>query len=202
LYWRPERQLFADTPAGKQFSQHSNVLAVLGGVVTGSEARALMERCLADTSLTGCSYYFLFYLHAALTLTGLGDRYVDLLSEWFGMLDRHLTTWAERSEDAANTSRSDCHAWTASPNIELFRTVLGIDSAAPGFSRVRIRPFLGKLQRAFGSIPHPRGEISVRLQRQAASLTVEISLPPAVTGEFVWGERTRPLSAGVSKFTM
>jgi alpha-L-rhamnosidase len=49
------------------------------------------------------------------------------------MLNRGLTTWAETADP---TTRSDCHAWSASPNYELFRTVLGIDSAAPGFRRV------------------------------------------------------------------
>jgi hypothetical protein len=45
--------------------------------------------------------------------------------------------------------------WGASPNYELFRTVLGIHSAAPGFRRVIVRPYLGKLTHASGAIPHP-----------------------------------------------
>jgi len=69
---------------------------------------------------------------------GEGDRYLGLLDPWRRMLARGLTTWAERDEP----SRSDCHAWGSSPNFELFHTVLGIDSAAPGFRRVSVRPFL------------------------------------------------------------
>ncbi len=52
-----------------------------------------------------------------------------------------LTTWAEI--DDLNRARSDCHAWGSSPNIELYRIVLGIDSDAPGFSKVKIEPHLG-----------------------------------------------------------
>ena len=65
LYWDEGRRLFADTPARRQFSQHANVLAVLAGVSTGDEARDLVTRILADTTLVQCSYYFRHYVHTA-----------------------------------------------------------------------------------------------------------------------------------------
>jgi hypothetical protein len=115
------------------------------------------------------------------------------------MLASGLTTWAE----TADPTRSDCHAWGASPNYELFRTVLGIDSGAPGFKQVLIRPYLGKLERASGTIPHPNGEISVSLRRQAnGKLSAEISLPANVTGELYWREEHRHLPSGKSKFSL
>ena len=128
-----------------------------------------MTRVLADTSIVQCSYYFRHYVHSAVNMVGEGDRYLGLLGEWESMLSRGLTTFAERYEEPGNPSRSDCHAWSSSPNFEVFRTVLGIDTAAPGFQRVRIRPFLGKLERVSGSIPHPKGEISVKLERTGTS---------------------------------
>ena len=75
-------------------------------------------------------------------------RYLDRLGDWRDMLARGLTTFAETVDRPGAASRSDCHAWSASPNIEIFRTVLGVDSAAPGFRRVSVRPHLGKLRRA------------------------------------------------------
>ena len=201
LYWDRGRQLFADTPARKQFSQQANSLAVLAHVVEGADARALMDRVLTDTSLTQSTYYFRHYLHSAVNQAGEGDRYLDLLSEWDQMLARGLTTWAETSEP----TRSDCHAWSASPNYELFRTVLGIDSAAPGFKRVVVRPYMGKLTRVSGSIPHPNGEVVVKLVQLNGKLEAEVSLPAGVTGEFVWQGKRRPLKAGLlfalSKFS-
>src|SRR4029078_10983065 len=95
---------------------------------------------------------------------------------------------------------SDCHAWGASPNFELFRTVLGIDSAAPGFKRVIIRPFRGGLTRASGAIPHPRGEISVSLALAGGGLEAEIGLPEGVDGELIWGRGPRGLSPGHCAF--
>ena len=107
---------------------------------------------------------------------GLGDRYLDRLGAWEYMLGEGLTTWAE--QDIAY-SRSDCHA-RASPNVEFFRTVLGVDSAAPGFAKVRIRPHSGKLERASGIIPHPKGLIKVEVTKVAGRPVVKCELPPGV----------------------
>ena len=99
-------------------------------------------------------------------------------------------------------SRSDCHAWGASPNFELFRTVLGIDSAAAGFRRVVIRPFLGNLSKVSGAIPHPRGEIAVSLERTGHELEAQVSLPPGTEGEFHWQENTASLKPGMNRLRL
>jgi alpha-L-rhamnosidase len=200
LYWDAVKGLFADTPAHANYSQHSNVLAVLAGVSSGDEARRLILRILPDSTLTQCSYYFRHYLHSAVNLVGEGDRYLDLLGEWESMLSRGLTTFAERYERPGDPSRSDCHAWSASPNFEIFRTVLGIDSTAPGFSRVSVRPFPGRLERVAGSIPHPKGEIAVKLEQAGNRLRVEVTLPDGVTGEFSWRGRQHALAGGRNAF--
>jgi hypothetical protein len=195
LYWDADRELFADTPEKRSFSQHTNALAILAGLVTGEEARKLVDRIVADKSIVQCSIYFRHYLHSALNQAGEGDRYLDMLGPWRAMLNNGLTTWAE-TEDP---SRSDCHAWGASPNFELFRTVLGIDSAAPGFKRVIIRPYLGELTSVSGAIPHPNGEIAVRLNRSGETLQAEISLPEGVTGDFIWRGKSVALKSGTAK---
>lgn len=197
LYWSSGRKMFADTPDGTEFSQHTNALAILADVNTGAEAKDLIERILEDKSLVPCSIYFRHYLHSALNKAGAGDRYLDLLGPWRTMLEHGLTTWAEQEDPA----RSDCHAWGASPNYELFRTVLGIDSAAPGFRRVLIRPFLGKLSRAAGSIPHPKGEIRVKLALDGNKLDAEVTLPAGTTGEFDWHGAKKELTAGANHVT-
>jgi alpha-L-rhamnosidase len=198
LYWDSARRFYADTPHGASFSQHTQALAILAGVVQGREARDLIDRTIADPSLVQCTIYFRYYLHRALALTGSGDRYLDMLGEWRRQLSLGLTTWAE----SPDPSRSDCHAWGASPNIEMFRTVLGIDSAAPGFRRVLIHPALGKLTQASGTMPHPRGDISVGYLVRGGKLEAEITLPHGVGGEFVWNEERRPLNPGKSRLVL
>jgi len=197
LYGQPG-ELFADTPQRSAFSQHTNALAILAGVVEGDEARKLLDRTLSDPSLAQTSVYFRHYLHSAVNKAGEGDRYLGLLDPWRRMLARGLTTWAERDEP----SRSDCHAWGSSPNFELFHTVLGIDSAAPGFRRVSVRPFLGTLTKVSGAIPHPRGEIAVSLERNGDVLEAQVSLPIGIDGEFLWHGATTPLKPGLNKLRL
>ena len=105
-----------------------------------------------------------------------------------------LTTWAEKSD--VNTSRSDCHAWGASPNIEFFRTILGIDSDAPGFAKIRIEPHLGDLKTIGGEMPHPSGKVKVEYTENGGHINAQINLPEKTTGKFVWKGRSYPLKAG------
>jgi alpha-L-rhamnosidase len=172
---------------------------VLAGLVTGDAAQAVMEKVVADASLAPVSIYFRYYLNMAMRTAGLGDRYLDMLGPWQAMLAQGLTTWAERDGFRV---RSDCHAWGSSPNIEVFRTVLGIDTAAPGFRRVRIAPHPGRIEAVSGAIPHPQGELSVRLKRDGQRLEAEVVLPGTVSGTLEWHGVRRELKAGESRLVI
>ena len=123
-YWDARKGMFADTFSRSDFSQHVNVLAILCGVVEGEEASALLHRITDDRTVMPCSAFFRYYLQQAMKLTGNGAMLFDGLRIWRDQLALGLTTWAEQPEP----SRSDCHAWSASPNIEFYRIILGIDS--------------------------------------------------------------------------
>ena len=198
-YWVPGRSLFADTYSKNSFSQHVNALAILAGMSEGEEARRVMERTLSDTTLVQTTIYFRYYLHQALSKAGMGDQLVDNLQIWRDQMALGLTTWAEMPEP----SRSDCHAWGASPNIELFRILLGIRSMAPGFREIRIEPALGDLREVSGSMPHPLGEIKVayRLDKRGKGKVV-ISLPEGTKGLFVWKGKELPLSGGTQELEL
>jgi hypothetical protein len=198
-YWDANRNLFADTPDKKSFSQHANILSILTNVVEGQEATVLMERLLQDKDLTQASIYFRYYLNMGLDKAGMGDNYLDMLDIWHTQLSIGLTTWAEKPEP----SRSDCHAWGSSPNIELYRMVLGIRTAAPGFREVLIAPHLGKLRKASGCIPHPKGDICVNYQVNAeGDLKAEITLPEGLNGKFVWNGKEKNLREGKQTIEM
>jgi alpha-L-rhamnosidase len=197
-YWDSNRRLFADRPEKDLFSQHANTLAILTGVADQREARDIANRLQTDTSLAPASIYFKYYLHLALTRAGYGNDYLHWLDKWRENIALGLTTWAEMSDVAE--SRSDCHAWGASPNIEFFRTILGLDSEAPGFTRVRVEPHLGSLQKATGSIPHPNGTLSASYQQNNGKWNITIGLPPATSGRLLWKEKEYPLKAGLNTF--
>lgn len=194
-YWNPARGLYADTGDQREYSQHANSLAILAGLVPDGELESVGHRILEDTSLTPASIYFKYYVHRALVRAGLGDDYLDWLGIWQQNLDLGLTTWAEQPNPA--TSRSDCHAWGSSPNIEFYRTVLGIDSASPHFRTVRIEPHLGEIKRISGEMPHPAGTISVSYERVGdEGLEAVIELPKDIKGTVVWKGKVVDLQAG------
>ncbi len=191
--WDPARRLFRDAPDSAAFSQQTNVLAILADAVPASEQRALMQRVLADSTLIPASYYFDYYVFEALRKVGLGDRYIEQLAPWRGMLALGLTSAPEKPEP----TRSDTHAWSAHPNYGLLATVLGVRPSSPGFRTVLIAPALGPLHTASGRVPHPRGDIDVALTRAGASgISAEITLPQGVSGAFEWRGRRVPLHAG------
>jgi alpha-L-rhamnosidase len=197
-YWDDARKLFADRPEKDLFSQHANALAILTGVVDHSDATDLATKIILDTILAPASIYFKFYLHSALIKAGKGNDYLSWLDLWRENLKMGMTTWAEISD--INNARSDCHAWGASPNIEFFRTVLGIDSDAPGFSNVKIEPHLGSLKNIQGEIPHPRGKIGARYLFENGKWTVQINLPKKTEGHLIWKNKTYPLKEGQNEF--
>jgi hypothetical protein len=190
--WDAGRRLVADTPAKKEFSQHANILAVLAGALPEDRARELIVRVADDASLVPATQYFQFYLLRALKAVGEGDRYVSRLGPWRAMLANGLTTFAERPDP----TRSDCHAWSASPTYELLATVCGIEPGSPGFKTVRIEPHPGPLQRVSGTVPHPLGPIEVELERSGDGIRGWVTLPEGLAGDFVWGGKTTPLHAG------
>ena len=193
--WDAARGLFADQPSHRTWSQHANTLALLAHLVPAAQGRAVFEKMIADPKLAPASIYFRAYTNAALREVGLGDRYLEMLEPWRQILKNGLTTWAETADPA----RSDCHAWGASPNFELLRTVAGIDSMAPGFARVRVAPNLGKLTQVHARMPHPKGEIDVRLVKSGGKLTADVELPAGITGEFEWAGTKKALAAGKNR---
>lgn len=197
-YWNPERGLFADRSEKDNYSQHGNALALLCGIV--DDPKALAQKLLDDKTLNQCSLYYKFYLHQASVKAGLGDHYLEWLGLWRDNLAMGLTTWGEDAD--IYSTRSDCHAWGASPNIELFRTVLGIDSDAVAFARVKIEPHLGDLKEIGGTMPHPAGSISVHYKVRGGKLQAEIKLPEGVGGTFVWKGETRQLHGGKNSFVL
>jgi len=191
--WSEDRGLVAETPRKKMFSQHANVMAILVDLIPAEEQALLFEKALTESDLVQCTFYYRFYLLEALKKVGRGDEYLQLLKPWHDMLDLGLTTFAEKPEP----TRSDCHAWSASPLYGLLATVCGIEPAVAGFRKVRIAPHFGHLNRMEASMPHPLGKIKCILARaESGALTGEIELPEGLDGVFFWGGKTLELHPG------
>jgi alpha-L-rhamnosidase len=196
-YWDKEKKMFADREEKDLFSQHTNALAILTGMTTESEQIEIAKQLLTNQSLAPASIYFKYYLHQALIIAGYGDDYMKWLDKWRENIQMGLTTWAETSD--VNSTRSDCHAWGSSPNIEIYRTILGIDSDGLGFSKVKIEPHLGEITDISGTMPHPKGNISVSYKLENGKWKIQIELPKTITGKLVWKAKTIVLKEGLNE---
>jgi hypothetical protein len=196
LCWDDKRQLLADTPDRQTFSQHTNIMGVLTNSIPEVEQKNVMQRTISDPDLIQATFYFQFYLFEAIKKVGMGDEYLSLLQPWHKMIDNGLTTFAEKPDP----TRSDCHAWSASPNYHLLSLVAGISPAAPGFNKIVIEPNLGNLSEINISMPHPQGTLSVDLAKiNHSGIRGNITLPAGISGTFIWKNETIELREGLQK---
>lgn len=197
LCFNEARGLYADTPDKNSYSQHAGIWAILSGAVEGKKAKKLMSFLLTDTSIGQVTFFYRFYLTQAMKKAELANLYYNQLKPWRDMLALGLTTFAEKPEP----TRSDCHAWSASPNYDFLSTICGIMPAAPGFRKVKIAPALGELKWVAGSMPHPDGMISVNIKRNSSGkgIIAFVMLPEKLEGVFVWEGRTIQLHGGMQQ---
>ncbi len=188
--------LLADTPEKKNFSQHANIFGILTNTFPVNSQADVLNKISIKNDIAQSSYYFKFYLVQALEKVGMPDKFLTLLEPWKHMLDLGLTTFAEKPEP----TRSDCHAWSASPVYYLLSLVCGIKPNEPGFKSVRIEPHFGNLGRINGSIPHGSGNINVNLKKDNnGSVTGQVVLPGNLKGVFSWKNQIISLKGGVNQ---
>ncbi|MBL9126253.1 MAG: hypothetical protein JNL97_01340 [Verrucomicrobiales bacterium] len=195
---------FVPEPSGRKSPA---ALLALAGV---RDAKRVAEEVLKQGGPKDLSTFYGYYVLEALAKAGEIDTAIDFIrTYWGGMLDLGATTfwegfdleWAKDSgpiDALVPEGRRDvhgdcgehcyvgfrhslCHGWASGPTAWLSRHVLGIQPAAPGFGKVRVRPNLGRLAWAEGSYPTPRGPIHVRHEREpGGGVRSEVRLPAGV----------------------
>jgi len=196
--WDAGRNLMAETPEHKGYSQQASILGVLFDVVPKPSQRAVMENVLKIEpgdeleDVLSASYYFRYYLARALEHSGMADRYLDSIKPWRELLAQHFSTWPETPGE----TRSDSHAWSAHPIYDLLTLVAGIQPASPGFRTVRVAPHLGALPSLSATYPHPQGTITVEYAKKEHGLQAKVTLPGTLTGSFDYGGRSWKLAPG------
>ncbi|MEX0273756.1 MAG: alpha-rhamnosidase [Flavobacteriaceae bacterium] len=189
----PERGMFAETPHKKKYSQHTNIMAILTDALPKEQHPALMQQLLEDQSLIQTTIYYKYYLFEALLKAGMGNLYTGLLENWTNQLKLGLTTFAETDDEP----RSECHAWSASPNHHFLKIIAGIRPATKHFDTIAIAPHFNHLKAFEAEMPHPKGTIRVSLSHtKNKGVKGSISLPPGTSGFFEWEGRTLSLKEG------
>ncbi len=136
--------------------------------------------------------FFCHFLHQALVAAGRRDLLVSSIRRWDGLVARGNGVFEEYWEHVPGHG-SRCHAWSATPTYDLSTHVLGVRSAAPGWSSVEIEPYFGDLERVEGAVPTPRGFVRAQLHRDGSGW---IELPDAVTGTLRTDDASVALASG------
>lgn len=197
--WDKQRQIFADDLKQTSYSQHANIMGILSNAVPAEMQKDLFNRLMEDTTLIQATFYYRFYLFRALKKVGLAEKYVNMLEPWYRMMDKGLTTFAENPEP----TRSDCHAWSASPLFDFLTTVCGVEPAEPGFRSIKIEPHFGKLEYIECTVPHPNGNVTLYLRRkEKKGIEGKVFLPENLSGKFVWYNKIIILMSGENKVNL
>ena len=136
-FWDPEQGCFVSGPA-RQVSWASQIWMVLGGVRTGAEAAALLERMEGKQALGMVTPYLYHHYVQALLDAGQGEKALSVLRRyWGGMVEAGADTFwelynpenPEESPYGGAIVNSWCHAWSCGPAYFLRQDQLR--SAAP-----------------------------------------------------------------------
>lgn len=164
------------------YSQHSQVWAVLSGAVGADQGREMLRQCLEPGSgFVPASVSMAFYTLRALSSVGgslYDDNFHGFWAPWREQLALGVTTWEEDSV----SQRSDCHAWGSAPIFEFMAEVAGVRPLQPGWAAISVRPRI-KLYTSFSAVvPIGRsggeltGTVSVAWQRQESNDAVTVKI--------------------------
>ncbi len=158
----------------------------------------------------GFSTFMSYYILTAMTKCCSAEETLDALKTYYGaMLDLGATTfwedfdmkWVEnacRLDEICPEGKSDihgdngkycyigyrhslCHGWASGPVPFLTEYVLGVDIMEAGCKKIRIKPNLGYLSYAKGSIATPYGKVLISHEKNAdGTISTHVDAPKGI----------------------
>ncbi len=124
--YNESRNVFINSRDNNQFSVHSQVWMILGGVIDGEEAKKLLLNCLENKkAMQPCTPYMHHYVVEAMLKLGMKDEAIRYLKKlWGEMVELGADTfWEVYVPDDLDFSpyndrmiNSLCHAWSCTPS--------------------------------------------------------------------------------------
>jgi hypothetical protein len=152
--------LYVDMPGTKFISQHTNSWAIISDAVRGKKAEALGKELFENGKMSKATLYFAFYLFRAWEKTGNYGLFWKQLENWKSVLKWNFTTFPEIPFEH---TRSDCHAWSASPIFEFISCILGVKPGSPGFETIVLSPHLSEYRKISGKAPVGAGGETIEI---------------------------------------
>ena len=167
-------------------------------------------KTLLDNGINSFSPFYGSYAIEALAENGHIEDAMHMVSDYWGAMNDlgGTTFWEDLNyPDTKNAARIDeivpagqydihseggaycyvglrlslCHGWGAGPTPWLQRYVLGVKPLEPGCKTIEVKPELGYLSYAEGTVPTPYGPVSVKASKDASGKTiVDVKAPKGV----------------------
>jgi len=179
--WCPVQHLYFDSYGSTQFSQQTQVYALLYGLVDKEDRESVIEYITSQDRHSEQS--FAYYVLGSVFDTEEQWALDYIRKNWGGQMK--LPTWNggwhEGWEIAGWGDGSTSHAWCSGPTALLPQKVLGVEPITPGWKEFRIQPHPGDLQWARGIVPSPAGDIAVSWTRENDKLNLTVEVPEGTT---------------------
>ncbi len=207
-FWDPAVGAYRDSPTGPLVHpEDGNAFAILAGLATRAQARTALahlessddksygntiadtnawdNESMADTAASDVAYPFMSYFEVlARFQEGETLSALDLISREWGYMVKygpHLGMWELigpfGSPPPVATPSWD-HGWSSGAAPALTNELLGVTPTSPGYRTFSVHPQPGGLSWARGSVPTPRGNITVSWQYGAnGNLDISVSAP-------------------------
>ena len=194
LFWDGGRGALADVREKTSFSEHAQCLAILGGILAQGQEDAAFGALARGDGMSAASSYFSYYIFDTLAKMGRTDLILKRFDYWRNFLAAGAKTAFETQN--VDFTRSDCHAWSASPIYFLATAFAGIRPDGPFFRSVRIAPNPAGLRRIRAKAPSPKGVIGADFDFADGAAKGRIVLPEGMTGVFEWNGTRQALHSG------
>ena len=177
----PSQGIFIDGEGSQHASLHSNMFMLAFDLVP-DDRRASVVSFVKSRGMA-CSVYGAQYLLEALYLNAEDQYALELVTakhdrSWWNMIQSGSTVTLEAWDLKYKNNLDWNHAWGAAPANIIPRFVLGVRPIEPGFAKVLIRPQLGSLRQASGTVPTIRGPIDISIENDPAHpCTLKIDIP-------------------------
>lgn len=180
-----ESSLFRDGSRTKHVSLHGNLFPLAFELVA-DEDRETTAKWLARRGMK-CSVYGAQYLLEALFENAADAQAVELITaandrSWRHMVESGTTLTWEAWDQKHKPNQDWNHAWGAAPANLLLCYILGAQPRTAGWKTARIRPCLGGLGYAKGTVPTPRGPIFIDWKNDD-TFQLSVTLPEGMNAQ-------------------
>ena len=188
-------------------SQSADAHALFFGICPDEYRPAVTASLVADVErkrTSTCGFMGTACLLEALSQNGRSDIAYNLLKNrnqggWLYLINEcGATTFPEHF----NGGGSQNHAFLGSaPALWARKHLVGISPELPGYKKVRVEPFVPEsADHAGATIDTLFGEIAAEWKKTPDGITLEVTLPPNVTGIVVFSGKTHEIDSGTYSF--